>query len=69
VLIGGKKAKLNIWQTERATYEGSFSTFPEMTLCFTDVGRGKTKLHFHAVAMDIEALEAARQIFDTIEFH
>jgi hypothetical protein len=69
VIIGGKKARLNIWQTERAKYEASFSTFPEMTLCFPNLGRGKTGLHLRAIAMDPEGLEAARQIFDTIEFH
>jgi hypothetical protein len=69
VMIGGKKARLNIWQPERAQYSTSYSTFPEMTLCIPNLGRGKTKLHFHAVAIDLEALKAARQIFDTIEFH
>jgi hypothetical protein len=69
VIIGGKRAKLNIWQTERAQYSTSLSTLPEMTLCFPDPGRGHARLHFHAIAIDLEGLEAARQIFDTIEFH
>ena len=69
VVISGKKARLNIWQTERAKYSTSYSTFPVMTLCFPDTGHGKARLHFHAVAIDIEALKAAQQIFDTIEFH
>ena len=69
VIVGGKKARLNIWQTERAKYEASFSTFPEMTLCYPNHDRGKMGLHLRAIAIDIEGLEAARQIFDTIEFH
>ena len=69
VVIGGQKAKLNIWQTERAQYSTSYSTLPEMTLCFPNLSRGKARLHFHVIAFDLEDLKAAQQIFDTIEFH
>lgn len=69
VMIGGKRARLNIWQTGRAEYSTGLSTLPEMTLCFPNLGRGQGRLHFHVVAVDLEALGAARQIFDTVEFH
>ena len=69
IVIGGKRAKLNVWQTERAKYFSNLSLLPEMTLCFPDVGQSKGKLYLYTSARNLEALEVARQIFNSIKFH
>jgi hypothetical protein len=69
VVIGGKRAKLNIWQADPNEGTFSFSRLPEMTLCFPDVDRGTAKLYLYTGATDLKSLEVAKQIFNSIEFY
>jgi hypothetical protein len=55
----GKRAVLRTWTRD----DWSF-----ITLCFYDIGDGKTRLHFGAISKDSHDLEVARQVFASIQF-
>lgn len=59
--FAGKRARLQTWGPAKSGW--SF-----MTLCFQDIGDGKTPLHFGAASKDQHALEVAKQIFESVEF-
>jgi hypothetical protein len=62
VEIGRRKAQLSFWQSEK------IPTWRFMTVCFRDIGDGKTGLSFGAFAKDPQSLEVAKKVFDSIEF-
>lgn len=62
VEVGRRKALLTSWQEDRR------SNWRFMTLCFQDIGDGKTWLSFGALSQDPQSLEVAKQVFASIEF-
>ncbi|MFN2515227.1 MAG: hypothetical protein ABR556_03340 [Pyrinomonadaceae bacterium] len=59
--FAGKSGKLQTWGDERS---GRFF----VTLCFRDIGDGKTRLHFGAATKAQHEIVVARQIFASVQF-
>ncbi len=58
--VAGKLAKVQTWSRDR---RWSF-----ITLCFSDIGDGKTRLHFGASSKAQNEIDVARQIFASLQF-
>jgi hypothetical protein len=62
VEVAGRKARQTFWPPDKP------ANLSSLTLCFPDLGDGKTRLQFGAIAEDEQALEVAKQIFSSIAF-
>ena len=59
--VAGKRGKLQTWGDDRSGW--SF-----VTLCFSDIGDGKTRLHLGAASKAQLEIDVARQIFSSVRF-
>ena len=57
----GKRAVLQTWGPDEAGLSG-------MTICFLDIGDGKTQLTLGAMSKDHRDFDVARQVFASIQF-
>jgi hypothetical protein len=62
LVIAGREGSLFSWHD---------ASHPEylMTLCFADIGDGRTRLHLRAASNEAQSMQVARQVFDSLEFH
>ena len=61
VIIAGRAARLETFQIPNSVRRS-------MVLCFPDIGDHETKLHLGATSSHADALNVAKQIFDSVEF-